>query len=942
MIQLLFFLRFRTQLYHIRPELISLLEASLMGAIKAAGGKLEKKRWIIAASFDENSLGIWLNIITVLETIIAALQEVSSELSGYSLVLGRDIPDHAMGRICRALASNSRGMGIWCDPSVQDPLSPYAAFETPISGPDMAPLEHGALGRTLKDNALIEGYAQLKAITLASENKGVDPFPFREKILRTITYDVSKNAVLIGPAFMGKRDGLYRICTNFLGELPPLILRFGIGGKGLGYFADVFSPRIRSFISGYILPDMLKELDDLGDFIFRERLRDEYSDYLLHKGRLFFQKVLATYTAAVKFQKRIPILILENLHKADEAAVRICIDVFMALPDKTDLLIYGTCFDGSGSQETAATPGESPGLIEQRLKSWDGMFRRIITFSAEDFPTPQPVAMPLDLWEIAYTLSLLGRYFPGPLFSQLFEEEAINSAMILRAFTMLSHRGMIDCTDDPAPRIANFMVMAEKILGERKEKSRRIVRNRLLAWIVSGKLRPCFRLLEALVDLGGGGSDELVLDAIYGDVMNGTYMRITQAIMENRFDGIVGDNRGPALSYMFTTFKALIHGDEAQIRAAFRDTVPPVVFIPRYQAQMLVNHTAYHLGIGDIDTASEMAKETIFISQGPKGAAAEGYRLFSLVNLLKQRVDEAMDYISFALEIAERSERFDELGVVAYYAAATQFLYGNLFRAEGLALQAEQIAAASGRPGWADRARFLRGKICFETGHYQAALDIFKDLQENPTGVPSEDMDRMVSAWVYRAMVFAGLPPIQEPKLRGQESLLFEAEASYVAGDYQKTVALTEQLLQNRPQHNFLYTEQPDWRSGFAQCDLLLLSPQDLWTRMISAYRTLAMCKLPSAGDERKQAIYDMRQLMRDELISDLDPNGIFYFYAYYRVLQDSGAEQIDMNTAISMAFKRLQHRAGHIDNLETRQAYLNLHYWNGALSSTAREYNLI
>jgi hypothetical protein len=48
------------------------------------------------------------------------------------------------------------------------------------------------------------------------------------------------------------------------------------------------------------------------------------------------------------------------------------------------------------------------------------------------------------------------------------------------------------------------------------------------------------------------------------------------------------------------------------------------------------------------------------------------------------------------------------------------------------------------------------------------------------------------------------------------------------------------------------------------------------------------------------------------------------------------------MNTAVSMAFKRLQRRASRIDDPETRRDFLNLNYWNKALSIVAKEYKLI
>jgi hypothetical protein len=73
-----------------------------------------------------------------------------------------------------------------------------------------------------------------------------------------------------------------------------------------------------------------------------------------------------------------------------------------------------------------------------------------------------------------------------------------------------------------------------------------------------------------------------------------------------------------------------------------------------------------------------------------------------------------------------------------------------------------------------------------------------------------------------------------------------------------------------------------------------------------------------------------------------MDPWDSFYFYAWYRVLEQTGAGQVDMNTAISIAFKRLQRRASRIDDIETRRQYLTRPRWNGALSAAAREFKLI
>ena len=81
---------------------------------------------------------------------------------------------------------------------------------------------------------------------------------------------------------------------------------------------------------------------------------------------------------------------------------------------------------------------------------------------------------------------------------------------------------------------------------------------------------------------------------------------------------------------------------------------------------------------------------------------------------------------------------------------------------------------------------------------------------------------------------------------------------------------------------------------------------------------------------------------MRDERFTRTDSNDPFFFYAYYCVLSEMDAPEVDKNTAISIAFKRLQRRASRIDDLDTKRAFLNLPFWNKALYQTAKDHKLI
>jgi tetratricopeptide (TPR) repeat protein len=243
-------------------------------------------------------------------------------------------------------------------------------------------------------------------------------------------------------------------------------------------------------------------------------------------------------------------------------------------------------------------------------------------------------------------------------------------------------------------------------------------------------------------------------------------------------------------------------------------------------------------------------------------------------------------------------------------------------------------------PGWADRSRFLEGRLCFETGRYQEALDIFKDLEVNYLAAGTEDFKQTLAAWIYRTNIYlhnAGLS-----HSGGLDAQLFEMEGAFLTGEYRKALELINELEKTDFGERFVFIEQPDWRSGFCQCELLLFPLRDLWDRMIHTYRALAVCHM-SGGEsyDKEEAIREMQRVMREE-VPETDPNDAFYFYAYYRILKRTGAPEVDMNTAISIAFKRLQRRASRIDDSEIKRSFMSFHYWNSSLTVAAKEHKLI
>ncbi|MDR3145142.1 MAG: hypothetical protein LBU21_02600, partial [Treponema sp.] len=918
MIQMFFSLRFRTQLRRTRPELISLIDETIIGAAKNTGGTAVLERRCITAVFDEKAIGFWLGMSILLEEILNALEGASDDLYGYVCVLGRDMGDDA-NHLVRILPSG--GTGLWCAASIQKALSPFVIFEQS--------------SLTVGDARFQTDFTRISRIrSLRGGNFG-NPFPCRDRIQRILTKESPRNTLLLAPPFIGKRDALSCFCRSLPNTAPFLVIRFGSGGSGLSCFVDAMSPAVRSCIAASEGTEPLERLDALGEPILRERLNDRCSAYLLQRGKAFLQSLLEAYGKAAEEQGLRGVVITENIHNADPTTIRFFAGIMTGIFQEASAASPGAGTEGilrdrffifgTADEEAAAAGSASSSSLKTLPDIRDGLFSRVIRFYPETAGTRRPPEMPADLWEVAYALFLLGRYFPAHQFGRLFEEEGLNPRIVSRAVDIFFGLGLVDCAEDPRPRLPDFVKQAEAILGDRQILIRSMICSRILTWVDSGRLRPCFNLIRILSGMGSEISDPLILDALSEDIINGTYGGIEEAIADSSFAAVVGEKRLAPLLNIFCSSKALVHGGEKEIREAFAEPPPespgsgaeyPV--FTGYKARILANLAAYQFGTGDINAATEAAKESMVLSQNQKKTRglARAYRLFALGNLLMRRFGDAIDYFSFAIESAERFDDPQEFCLTAYYAAAAHFLYGNISRAEQLILQSREAALAQGRTEWADRADFFLGRIRFEVGCYQDALRIFEGLRERfagmaPAGAAAICRDRTLDAWIYRTEGFLrrAPPPLQETE--NHDALLFSVESAYLAGDYRTAVTLADKLLAGLAAGGFIFLEQPDWLSGFSQCELLLFSRQAFFTRFLSTYRALAFCHLDRTGSAgREQALESMRRVIREEGQPNIDPNDAFYYYAYYYVLQESGGAEVDMNTAVSIAFKRLQSRA--------------------------------
>ncbi|MCL1928672.1 MAG: hypothetical protein FWG07_07785 [Treponema sp.] len=898
MIQLIFSLRFQSQLRRTRSKLLIGLEKSIVEAIESYAGKVKIENKLIYATFNSNTIGFWLDILCLLETIKNTLDKDSSELYGHICIIGEDINELDIPLLVRTLPSNLWGTGIWCAPGINEALQSFIDFDAALS-----------------DDELTRGYSQVRVIRELGDSSEVQTREKNnsEKIRSYLKQGTSQNSIIVGDERIGKLEGLYRYCEEQMKGFPPLLVRFKTEKNSITCFTDSFSPEIREQIP----EEELKNLNNTYNILFQERLRDELSEFTIKRGHYFFSRLVEAYKKAAEKKSVKPVIILENIQDADPTARLIIADIHLSSPVKERVRLYGT-----------ATKLKA-------LETWEELFPRIVKFTPEKIKSHSKPVLPRDLWEMGYCCDLLKRYFPSFLIPQLLQEEGKNSAMIEKSMTLLSclqSAGQIEFTDK-----------AKEILGDEAEAVRALVQRRLLDWVKDFRLKPCFPLLSALADLGFQGDDNLILDSISADLINGTYKNIDKALEEDTFCSITGKDK--AFVSIVKTQKALSCGTREDIIEAFKDALPGNLMSPVIQSRMFTNSASYYLGVCDTHSAADSVKEGMLLTQNENSGKglARIYRLFSLVEFTNQHLSDAIDYFSFAIEHAEKEGDLTELGISSYYAAVTHFIFGNISKAKHLVLNARKAALEAILPEWADRSRFLEGRLYFETGLYQAAFDIFSELRTNYLGSGSADFIQTVDAWIFRSNIYLNNKQ-KSTGLKGPDAQMFIAEAALINGDYQKTLELVKKMEQTELEERFVFIEQPDWRSGFNQCELLIFSQRDLWNRMIHTFKALALCNLntqkANSGDN-DEAVREMQHIIRSDL-PETDPNDAFYFYSYYRILKLAEAPDVDMNTAISIAFKRLQKRASRIDDNETKRTFLFTHYWNSSLAAAAKEHKLI
>ncbi|OHE74747.1 MAG: hypothetical protein A2413_17945 [Treponema sp. RIFOXYC1_FULL_61_9] len=945
------------------------LERTVAGALRDSGGTVSSSSGIISASFDDEVLAFWLDLMTALEGIDGAIARADKELMGRSCLVatGEGEKDKRKAMLF-TLSQRGDSGGIWCERAIAARLSSYASF--------------GADGDVMQLVSIFPRPVPSAAVSYWIRPRVAEDLSV---LLGGDRSAVSGPVAVLGQPHSGKRQAVRCVLEKMLGGFPAYVVNFGCGGASPACFADAITDEIA------VLMDSVadKKRDRAAADKFRraqaDRLRETCSRATFDSFAAAFAAVADDYIAACDARKLPAAFVLENFHLANGDAARLAVRVLGAVsaagramvvltgtgpetlrawresplhavrvarvepPSRAEIAVMATAAGGGDADSLAGFDALVLRACEDAARGGLGAARRVLVGWIHDpdgFPVRVPEALTDDLLEIAYAARQLRSAFPAAGLEPIFRAEGKPAGTWRRALVSLADLGVITSVADPEPAIACFDAFVEARIPRKCESIRSLVRRVLLDAAEAKRLLPSYGLLREIARLGGGAGDDLALDAIEEEVSLGTGSNVLSAITEGHFEAAVGKRLASSLESLVRTRNVLSSASEADIRSIFAAVQPMVHPSLRYEACAAIDRASFDLAAGDSDGAAALGKRAILLLQDRKDSRdiARAYRIIALVELSREKVSDAIDYIGFAAESADHAGEAAEAVLVDACSACIQFVWGNLGKAEREIASAGRRAAALNLDRWERWSRFFGARLRFETGRYQEAMEILDSIAANAGSRLEEAEKRILDAWSFRTRAYASSPYADlESRLdRSGDASFFAIEARFIEGDFKRSVEAADAFL-TRPQapsgvRPFCSPELPDWSSGFAMIEDRVAAAEGARERLARSFRALSLSALGSGLEARDE----LRRLVKDERLSELDPNAAFYSFAYSRALKAAGADVVDAGTALSVAFKRLQRRSSRIDEPEAKRSFISLSRWNVQIYADAKAHNLI
>jgi hypothetical protein len=336
--------------------------------------------------------------------------EANKNFFGYSLVISSELPN-APEKLCSFLANHS---GTFIHKGIIKNFVPYAVFEKP----------HKWLNEEEAHKYDSGGFYRIRELKKFKNSDGND-YELQNEILKTLKQEKEKNILILGQPDFSIRSGLYKYCMKLNNDFPPLIIYFK--STGIGALVDIWSLNIRSLCKeehelygsvDYSGKKAIEEIDNLWELLFRERLRDEVSNYIVRCLNRFLCLVFKCYINIAMKKNYTPVLVLENIHLAGNTLTEILFnslaDIVSARTGDTNAAFAkpGVSFiDRKNISKLIVLGTGEDSIGVDKLRQWEFVLNNIKRIGIKSSNKIFCPRLSTELWEIAYAISVLSLCF---------------------------------------------------------------------------------------------------------------------------------------------------------------------------------------------------------------------------------------------------------------------------------------------------------------------------------------------------------------------------------------------------------------------------------------------------------------------------------------------------------------------------------------------------
>ncbi len=941
------------QLQRVNPEWSDTFSASLQ-RVASEHGFVEVTResdWLLFA-WETEHIPESEAVARYIQAVDKAVEHESDTLLGYSLVVDfidgdRGGPASRLAKLLAALRRTDRERGTWLTAAAYGGIEPFV--ETTPVGPLF----------------LVNGYTMERNYGLSDYDSAVSDPSFRRALLdrlgSTSGGGYAGRIVVRGDDLQQLVGNTGAACTEYAGITTPIVWWRDVphhddrAELDLAFLLAVRDDERRSRINGREEHARLAE--------YRRRFEARSNVYLSPGWRSGELRVAAGLMAEFLARETRPIVIVVNSQSLPEEARA---ELGHLLPHQSPVIVV-ECVQATGP----VSAGGAEVTLEWKRPEWVTGEPRDETISAtywrelarERGGVPSVPGGPGGTEEaLAALLATFDKEYAAALWvwfrSQGVLTEAIVDALFPACGISLAERSRIreesrrngivpnGCGLDLSPALtwstlegrlvdslASLRDRYSAALLELIESGQCNLTPAVWALVRSDAPRPVrFSLWHRLVhSLAAGGAPDIVEAIIAPE--RGTDRVMDASALSAVIRSGLRDSRSPTDVADDATRLSAISGDES--------------FPQQVRIDALLTCGEYDLATRAYENALKHAKGAMYLSQseGP-GGTATSHLLMARTMLARRRVADAGSYLNYARELAEGRDRAT-LFVATVFELIRLFLHGNLSGVERGATALEPSLRDAGFTEWLVQVGFLRGRVAFELGDYDAARERFVDLARFCVDCGMHAPGSVTAAWELRASGFQGRPLEELTDSfamlgRRPEAMLFAAEAKIRAGEFQAALETLDEVVEVERDKVWWPRLGVCWTDGFAAVEdaLLATEPGDsMLSRLAGAYRALALANC-ERGDEAVALFHALTREMEGLLH---DPYGGFYNYLYSTILPEEGRrDRDDRLTVLSRAVKFVQERNSRIEDYHDKVRFLQANDWNRRLMEAARGHNLV